>query len=510
MSEKNTRAVRLPNKLEALIPIVVLLAIMISNYVLGWGQDPHIPVLIACAVAMIVGKVCGHTYKEMLAGALDAVSQSLEAIIIILCVGCLIGSFEWCGTIPSVVYYGLKCISPGMFLPLACILCAIVGVALGSAWTVVATLGIAFMAIGTTMGLNPGLIAGMILSGACCGDKFSPLSDSTNLAAGSAQTGLFDHVRAMVTTTFPSLVIAIVLYAIISIKGSSNYDPQIANDLSQAIIDHYDYMSPILLLPVVFIIIVAVLKIPAIPAVLMISAMGCIFAVVFQGATFSDCITMAHYGYEAETGNELCDTLLNRGGMNSMLWTNNLVIVAVGFGGILQKIGAVESLLGSMIKKVRTPFQLIVVTILTSMFCITTMCDQYLGLIIPSSMYKDKFDELGLARNMLSRTLEDGGTLWSPLIPWSSCGAYHSSILGVSTFAYLPFCFMNIINPIYAIVTASWGGNILYADGTRTNILGKLKKGTVAEAPEDAHEKALAALAQIRGERDMKDVSGMN
>lgn len=510
MSEKNTRAVRLPNKLEALIPIVVLLAIMISNYVLGWGQDPHIPVLIACAVAMIVGKVCGHTYKEMLAGALDAVSQSLEAIIIILCVGCLIGSFEWCGTIPSVVYYGLKCISPGMFLPLACILCAIVGVALGSAWTVVATLGIAFMAIGTTMGLNPGLIAGMILSGACCGDKFSPLSDSTNLAAGSAQTGLFDHVRAMVTTTFPSLVIAIVLYAIISIKGSSNYDPQIANDLSQAIIDHYDYMSPILLLPVVFIIIVAVLKIPAIPAVLMISAMGCIFAVVFQGATFSDCITMAHYGYEAETGNELCDTLLNRGGMNSMLWTNNLVIVAVGFGGILQKIGAVESLLGSMIKKVRTPFQLIVVTILTSMFCITTMCDQYLGLIIPSSMYKDKFDELGLARNMLSRTLEDGGTLWSPLIPWSSCGAYHSSILGVSTFTYLPFCFMNIINPIYAIVTASWGGNILYADGTRTNIFGKLKKGTVAEAPEDAHEKALAALAQIRGEMDMKDVSGMN
>lgn len=510
MSQKNTSAVRLPNKVEAAVPIVVLLAIMISNYALGWGQDPHIPVLFACAVAMIIGRICGHTYKEMLAGALDAVSQSLEAIIIILCVGCLIGSFEWCGTIPSVVYYGLKCISPGMFLPLACILCAIVGIALGSAWTVVATLGIAFMAIGTTMGLNQGLIAGMILSGACCGDKFSPLSDSTNLAAGSAQTGLFDHVRAMVTTTFPSLVIAIVIYAVISIKGSSNYDPQIADELSQAILDHYDYMSPILLLPVVFIIVVAVLKIPAIPAVLMISVMGCIFAVIFQGATFSDCITMMHYGYSAEVENELCNTLINRGGMDSMLWTNNLVIIAVGFGGILQKIGAVESLLGSLIKKVRTPFQLIVVTILTSMFCITTMCDQYLGLIIPSSMYKDKFDELGLARNMLSRTLEDGGTLWSPLIPWSSCGAYHSSVLGVSTFAYLPFCFMNIINPIFAIVTASWGGNILYADGTRTNIFGKLKKGTVADAPEEAHQKALAALAEIRGEKTPAKASGEN
>lgn len=501
MSQERKAAKRLPSKIEALIPIVILLVIMISNYAFGWGQDPHIPVLIASAAAMFVGKLCGYNYQEMLASALDAVSQSLEAIIIILCVGCLIGSFEWCGTIPAVVYYGLKCITPGMFLPLACILCAVVGIALGSAWTVVATLGIAFMAIGTTMGLNPGLVAGMILSGACCGDKFSPLSDSTNLAAGSAQTGLFDHVRAMVTTTFPSLVIAIVIYAVISLQGSSNYDPQIANELSDAIVNHYAFMSPVLLLPILFIIVVALLKIPAIPGVLLISAIGCVFAVVFQGATFNDCITMAHYGYSAETGNALCDTLLNRGGMDSMLFTNNLVILAVGFGGILQKIGAVESLLGGLIKKVKTPFQLVVVTIATSVFCITTMCDQYLGLIIPSSMYKDKFDEMGLGRNMLSRTLEDGGTLWSPLVPWSSCGAYHSRILGVPTLTYLPFCFMNIINPIFALVTASYGGNILYADGSRTNVLGKLKMGgTPAGAPAEAHEKAMAALARIRGQ----------
>ena len=192
-----------------------------------------------------------------------------------------------------------------------------------------------------------------------------------------------------------------------------------------------------------------------------------------------------HYGYSAETGNELCDTLLNKGGMDSMLWTNNLVIVAVAFGGILQTIGAVESLLGGLIKKVRTPFQLIVVTILTSVFCITTMCDQYLGLIIPA--------------------LEDGRTLWSPLVPWSSCGAYHSNILGVPTLSYLPFTFMNLINPIFAIVTASFGSNILYADGSRTNIFGKLVKGSVAGAPKEAHEKALAALVELRGAGKAKD-----
>lgn len=498
MNEKTTSP-RLPSKIEALIPIVFLLVVMISNYVFGWGQDPHIPVTLSCAVAMIVGRICGYTYKDMLAAGLEAVNQSLEAIIIILLVGCLIGSFTACGTIPAVVYYGLKLLSPGVFLPFITVMCAVVGIALGSAWTVSATLGIAFMAIGKTMGLNPALIAGAILSGACCGDKFSPLSDSTNLAAGASQTGLFDHVGAMVTTTFPSLLIAIGIYAFFSFSSVSHYDPTLSNELSAAIVDHYQYMSPLLLIPILMIIIVAVIKMPAIPSVVLLSLVGCGFAAIFQGAGIADCIKMLHYGYSAEAENELFYTLVNRGGMDSMLWTNNLVIVAVAFGGILQKIGAIESILGSLIHKVKSPFQLVVVTIVTSVFCITTMCDQYLGLIIPSSMYKENFDEMGLGRNMLSRTLEDGGTLWSPLVPWSSCGSYHASVLGVPTLSYLPFCFMNLINPIYAIVTASWGGNILFADGSRTNLFGRLKKGRgPAGAPEDAHKIAMQALADRR------------
>lgn len=493
------KSVRLPNKLEAFIPIIFLLTIMITNYVLGWGQDPHIPVTLACGVAMIIGKLCGHQYKEMLAAALEAVNQSLEAIIIILLVGCLIGSFTASGTIPAVVYYGLKLLSPAIFLPFVITLCAAVGIALGSAWTVSATLGIAFMAIGTTIGLNPALTAGAIISGATCGDKFSPLSDSTNLAAGSAQTGLFDHVAAMVTTTFPSLVMAIAIFAVFSLSKVQAYDSTLADGLSSAIVNHYSYMSPLLLLPILLIIVVAVIKMPAIPSVVLLSLIGCAFAIVFQGAGLSDCITMLHYGYSAVSDNELFNKLVNRGGMDSMLWTNNLVIVAVAFGGILQKIGAVESILGGLIKKVKTPFQLIVVTIATSMFCITTMCDQYLGLIIPASMYKDNYDEMGLGRDMLSRSLEDGGTLWSPLVPWSSCGAYHSSVLGVPTLSYLPYAFMNLINPIFAIITASWGGNIIFADGSRTNIFGKLKKGRgPAGAPEEAHKKAMKALEERR------------
>lgn len=503
MSESSK--VRLPNKVEAIIPIVFLLTVMITNYALGWGLDPHIPVTLSCGVAMIIGKLCGYSYKDMLAAGLEAVNQSLEAIIIILLVGCLIGSFTACGTIPAVVYYGLKLLTPAIFLPFVTILCAVVGIALGSAWTVTATLGIAFMAIGTTMGLNPALIAGAILSGACCGDKFSPLSDSTNLAAGSAQTGLFDHVAAMVTTTFPSLVLAVLLYTFFSLSKVGTYDPTLATELSSAILDHYTYMSPILLIPILLIVVVAVIKMPAIPSVVLLSLLGCVFAIIFQGTGMADCIKILHYGYEAESSNALFYKLVNRGGMDSMLWTNNLVIVAVAFGGILQKIGSVESLLGGLIKKVKTPFQLVLVTIATGVFCITIMCDQYLGLIIPASMYKDNYDEMGLGRNMLSRTLEDGGTLWSPLVPWSSCGAYHAAVLGVPTLAYLPYCFMNIINPIYAIVTLSWGGNILYADGSRTNLFGKLKKGRgPAQAPEKAYEKAMKALTRIRNSEGAK------
>ena len=300
-------------------------------------------------------------------------------------------------------------------------------------------------------------------------------------------------------TTFPAFILALLGFTAVAIFGEvGEYDPTMVNQLSDAIEGNFKVMNPVLLLPILVIIVVAVMKLPALPGVLLVSGIGCVFAVVFQGASFSDCITMVHYGYSAETGNELADTLLNRGGMDSMLWTINVALIAIGFGGIYSQIGAVESLLGKFIKRVHTPFQMVLTTILTAMFCIATMCDQYLGLIVPATMYKEKYDDLGLGRNLLSRSMEDGGTLWSPMIPWSSCGAYHSRMLGVDTLSYIPFCFTNILNPIISILTAWWGGNILYADGTYTNFFGKLKKGSPAAAPEEAHETAMENLAERR------------
>ncbi|MBP3759731.1 MAG: Na+/H+ antiporter NhaC [Firmicutes bacterium] len=508
MAETRKAGERLPSKIEAALPIVVLLGLMLANSRLGWGQDPHMYVLIAACVIGAIGALCKVPIKEVLAAGYDAMAQSLEAMYILLFVGCLVGSFEACGTIPALVFYGLKLFTPKIFLPTVCLLCLIVASALGSSYTTTATLGIAFLTIGATMGVNPGLIAGAVLSGACTGDKFSPLSDTTNLSPASAQTGLFDHVRALVGTTGPTFLLAFLIYCVISLTGNvGEYDPELVQGVSDAIQSNYNYMSPVLLIPVLFIIGIAVFKIPAVPGVLLAAAVGCLFAVIFQGANFADCIGMTHYGYATETGNELADALMTRGGMDSMLWTINMALIAIAMGGMYARVGCIESLLGGLIKNIKTPFHMCVAIVCSAMFVILTMCDQYLGMIIPSSMYKEKIDDMGLSRAFLSRCQEDGGTLFSPLVPWSTCGVYHSGIMGVPTLSYLPFAFANILSPIVSIVTAAWGGNIIYADGSRTGIFGgKVKQGPVDAAPEEAHAHALERLAELRANGTYKNI----
>lgn len=275
---------RLPNKLEAILPVLVLLLIMIPNYIYDWGLDPHMPIVIATAVGMIVGVRCGVSYEGMLAGALSTINGTMEALLILMLVGCLTGAWLMCGTIPAIVYYGLNLLSPKIFLPIGLILCGIIGLACGSAWTTTATVGVAFMAIGAGLGINPAITAGMCISGAAMGDKLSPLSDSTNLAAGVSETNLFDHVSAMITTTLPSFIVALIIYGLISYFSTvNNYDSSIAEGLQLAIRGSFN-LSYILMLPALVIIAVAILKIPAIPGIFLSTLVGFFFAIVFQGA----------------------------------------------------------------------------------------------------------------------------------------------------------------------------------------------------------------------------------
>ena len=502
-SMKTDESPRLPNLFWALAPILCMSGLML--YVFGWAagsktyDSAHMPLLCSIVVACGVGMAYGRSFKYMLKGILDRLLISMEAILILLLVGLLISSFMISGTIPALIYYGLGLLTPQLFLPVGCVICAVVGWACGSSWTATATVGIAFMTIGAGLGMNPALTAGMVISGAYVGDKFSPLSDTTNLAAAVSGTNLFDHVRAMFSTTGPVFLIALVIYTFVGLgTGAGGYDPTVAEGIREAIAGTFN-VNPAVLLPIAVIIVVCILRVPGLVGVAASIVVGVVFALVFQVPYgVADLFNILHYGPDIVTGNEFVDAALAKGGLDNQLWTISLVILAVAFGGALERCGSIERLFGGLKRMLNRVGTLTGCTLLTSVFCDAVMCDQFLGIGVPAPLYADKYDEMGLARNMLSRTLEDAGTMWSPMFPWTACGAYQMSTLGISPLMYFPFAFVNLLNPIYAFVTAMLGRNIFWADGSYTNILGKTRPGKPAESPDEAREIALAALEAAR------------
>ena len=494
--------VRIPTIFEALLPIVVMVALMLYGFLVNKDgyHDAHMPLVVAISVACFVGAACGHSFADMLDGMLQRLNATMEAILILLTVGLLISSFMMSGTIPSIIYYGLKLLTPKWFLPVGAFLCAIVGLACGSSWTTTATMGIAFVGIGAGLGINPALTAGMIISGAYVGDKFSPLSDTTNLAAAVSETGLFDHVTAMISTTGPVFLISLILYTVIGLFIKvKDYDPAVAAGIQESLKNTF-VISPVLMIPILVVIFACVVKMPGLVGVMLSVVTGVVFALIFQKGygNIGDIFNILHYGPSFETGNALVDKLLAKGGMDHQMWTVNLILLAVSYGGALERCGCVEALFGGLKKRIKTVGGLVLTTMITSLFCDAAMGDQFLGIGVPAPLYIEKYDELGLGRNMLSRTLEDCGTLWACMFPWTACGAYQSGVLGMNPFMYFPYAFVNLLNPIYAVLMSYLGRNIFWADGSYTNVLGKTVKKKPAEAPAEAHKLAVANLERRR------------
>ena len=489
MSE--TKQPRMPKVWEALIPVAAIMVFMIVGTVV-WGMDPHIPLVLACVVTAFVAAACGYKWDAIITGALDSVKSAVEALLIILCVGMLIGSWVWAGTMPAMVYYGLKFISPSVFLALGLVLTAIVGLATGSSWTASGTVGVALMGVAMGLGISAPLAAGMIIAGAYTGDKLSPLSDSTNVAAAAAGTPLYDHVGAMMTTTLPSFVISFVLYLIVGfvVIDTSGYDASLAQGIMDAIADNF-YLSPWIMLPVLVVIFAAVKRIPAIPSLLLAAAVAAVIAIFAQGASVPDVLIGLQAGFSIETGNEYADSLLNRGGLDSMLWTISLIMFALAYGGMMEKCRFVESLMGGIVKRVKSTASLVAATIITGIICDVILTDQYLAIMIPSRMFRDEFDKRDLSRSFLSRTTEDGATLWSPMIPWNGCGAYQAATLGVHNFAFMPFAFVNLINPVLAVVITAFGIGVKYKEydglrGAELRAAKAKKKAELAAAKKEA------------------------
>ncbi len=455
--------VRKPALWEALTPIAIA-ALIISSGVLLLGGVVPIPILLtlACVAPAVMALRLGYRWKDVEGGMLDGMRLALGAAVILLVVGTTIGAWVQCGTVGAMVSYGLLVLQPSFFLPAACIICSIVSLSIGSSWTTAATVGVALMGIGTTIGVPAPICAGAILSGSYFGDKMSPLSDTTNLAPGIVGATLFDHIQAMFYTTLPALVIALVLYTVIGLTmggDTAGYTPADIAALREAL-HAAQAINPWLFLPPVLVIVLAVMRVPAVPALLAATLLGGIMAAVFQGEGIGTILAVTYTGFEIESGNTAVDDLLNRGGMSSMLDTVALVLAATAFGGIMERAGFVHVLLEALLRRVKSVGGLITSTIVSCVGVNALLCEQYLAIVLPGRMYMDAYPKFGLQPRMLSRTIEDGGTVTSCLFPWNSGGAFMAATLGVATFAYAPFAFLNLLVPLIAIAYA-WTGTFI-------------------------------------------------
>jgi Na+:H+ antiporter, NhaC family len=459
-----------PSLLQATIPIIFLIALLGINVVIfesdATGGPNQMALLFAAAAASIVAIRLGRKWTEIADAMVNSISSSMQAVIILLLIGALSGTWLLSGIVPAMIYYGLLILNAKVFLFAACIVCAIVSLATGSSWSTVATIGIALLGIGKALGFSEGIIAGAIISGAYFGDKMSPLSDTTNLAPAMAGTDLFTHIRHMIWTTVPSISITIIIFLLIGIFYSPESTSTGVNEMLVSLKKSF-YISPVLFIVPVIVIALIIKKMPAVPALLIGAVLGAVFAVIFQPQAV---VSVSGDGYSylsssyiaamksmaseisITTENETVNELLKGKGMYGMLNTIWLIMCAMMFGGAMETGGLLQRITESVIKYAKSTGSLIASTAGTCVFFNFTASDQYLAIVVPGRMYADTYKKRGLSPENLSRTLEDSGTVTSVLVPWNTCGATQSSVLGVATGTYLPYCFFNIISPFMTIL----------------------------------------------------------
>ena len=463
----NTRA---PKFIEAFIPVIVLIALLAFNvYVFegdATGGPNQIALLFGAVIAAAIGIGQGYSWKTIQQGMIKSINSSLGAVLILLIIGALSGTWMISGVVPTMIYYGLDILSPSYFLVATCMICAIVALATGSSWSTIGTVGLALLGIGSVMGISEGMIAGAIISGAYFGDKMSPLSDTTNLAPAMAGTELFTHIRYMMYTTIPTLVITLIIFLFLGLSLDSKTDIAGIESMQETLNQTF-VISPWLFLVPVVVVALIMMKWDALPALFIGTIAGGIAAIIAQPTIvnqlsgITDDYFMSSYvtffntiagESNIETGSAAVNDLLSTGGMSGMLNTIWLVICSMCFGGAMEVTGMLKKITSSFMSKVESAGSLIAKTAGTCIFFNATTSDQYLAIVVPGRMFSNEFKNRGLKPENLSRTLEDSGTVTSPLIPWNTCGAFHAGTLGVATGTYWMFCFFNLISPIMTML----------------------------------------------------------
>ena len=453
---------------EALIPVVLLMAMLAYNIFFVEGQEllgaytNQIILLMGGVIAAIVGIFNKVSISIMITEIWENWKSVFVPIMILLLVGALAGTWLISGVIPAMVYYGLQVLNPSIFLPACVVIAAIISIATGSSWTTSATVGIALVGIGTALGISPGMIAGAVISGAYFGDKMSPLSDTTNLAPAMAGTDLFTHIKYMTITTVPTILITIIIFSIISLNIETTGSTDISG-LLKSIDATFNITLYLFIVPLLVVALILAKTKPLIALGAGVS-LAVIFAVLFQSDTlsnlsssnFNSIINAIFVDTEIVTDNEKLNELFSSGGIKGMLWTIFLVICAMVFGGVMDAIGALARITKSLLSFANSVFGLFASTVISCLGLNAIASDQYLAIVIPGKMFKKAYEDKGLAPENLSRTLEDSGTVTSVLIPWNTCGAYQSGVLGVGVGEYFFYAIFNWLSPFTTLLFAAF------------------------------------------------------
>jgi NhaC family Na+:H+ antiporter len=465
------------NIVEALIPVFALISMLAYNVLVGYSGEDDDPLggsnqfvlLLGAAVAVIVGLFNKVSFQTMIDEVAENIKSTAGAILILLMVGALAGTWLISGIIPSMIYYGLQILSPAIFLPATMVICAVISIATGSSWTTSATVGIALVGIGGAIGFPIGMVAGAVISGAYFGDKLSPMSDTTNLAPAMAGTDLFTHIRYMTLTTVPTFIISLVLFTIlgltIDISGNTDTSVMLIDIEKSFNITGWLFIVPVIVIGLIF------KKTEPLIALFVGVILGAIFALIFQPQIINQLTNTDHISFKTAyrglmdaitietvipTENPNLVKLFKAKGMSGMLGTIWLILCAMTFGGVMDAIGALSRISKSLLKLAKSTLGLFASTVGSCLALNITASDQYLAIVVPGKMFAKAYKEKGLAPENLSRTLEDSGTVTSVLVPWNTCGAYQSGTLGVDTFDYLPFAFFNLISPIMTLIFAAF------------------------------------------------------
>ncbi len=476
-----------PSLFQSFIPIIFLI-ILLSLNVIIWGDatldgSNQIALLLAAAVGTVISFRLGADWEKIRDNIVKTIGKAMPAILILLLIGALSGTWLLSGVIPAFIYYGLNVLHPSIFLFATVVISSLISLATGSSWSTIATIGVALLGIGHAMGINDAITAGAIVSGAYFGDKMSPLSDTTNLAPAMTGTDLYTHIRYMMYTTVPSMGITLIIFLIIGFTSNYSANAQEIVDVQKAIATTFN-ITPWLFIVPVFLIFIIIKKVKPIPAMLLGSLAGGLFGVIFQSdiimqisgvtdnyaeASYKSVIQAMYGDIKINTVNESINELFGTSGMAGMLNTIWLILSAMVFGGVMESSGMLKKITMSVIKRVKSTGSLIASTAATCIFFNATASDQYISIVVPGRMYNKAFKEKGLKPEVLSRTLEDAGTVTSVLIPWNTGGATQAKVLGVATVDYIPYAFFNLISPFMTVLVAYLNFKIRRIDVSKAN-----------------------------------------